>query len=392
MITVEEALSLVEAAKVSKAKVIEMPLLAANGWVLAETIYSPMDMPPFPQSAMDGYAIHYVAHQSTYKLIGEIAAGESVQQELIAGEAARIFTGAPVPSSANMVIRQEDAQALDGKVIFTQIPKLQANIRPEGEQIKKNAIALHAGHLLQDGSIGFLASLGVEKVNVIPKPSIAIISTGNELVEAGTPLKFGQIYESNVHMLQSALSLRNIVDVKTYHIKDDLKHTVDTLKFALERYDLIIFSGGISVGDYDYVKEALTLNQVETLFYKVKQKPGKPLYFGKKGAAFIFGLPGNPAACLTGFYIYILPLIAKLSGKPFVGLSKSTAPLNHAFERKGDRALFLKAKVDQFGKVDILDGQSSAMLQAFANANALVYVGLGQNKMVKGEDVVLYHL
>ena len=392
MITVEEAISIVEKTDFESSEKIEIPLKNAIGFVLAQTIYSPIQMPPFPQSAMDGYAINYDENKRKYCLIGEVAAGVDTVYELKAGEAVRIFTGAAVPSSANMVVRQEDANTIEKEVSFSKFPPINANIRPAGEQINLNDEALKVGHVLNEGSVGFLASLGILNVVVYQQPRIAIIATGNELIEAGNPLKYGQIYESNVSMLKAAFSKKNYHRITTFHIKDNLASTVQILKSSLKTFDLIVFSGGISVGDYDYVSEALNINSVESLFYKVKQKPGKPLFFGKKGQVAIFGLPGNPAACLTCFYIYILPLIERLSGKPFKGLRNSLGQLNKEYERKGDRAEFLKGKVEENGLVHILEGQSSAMLKAFSEANVLVYIPIHKSIVLKGEEVVLYNL
>lgn len=212
-------------------------------------------MPPFRQSAMDGYALH--RHDDlSYKLIGEVKAGDGHEPELKKGEAVRIFTGAPVPDSANAVIMQEKV-VVNGKsiTILEQIP-LEHNIRPLGEQVKAGAIALKKNTKLTPAAIGYLLSLGITEVSVYKKPSIAIVTTGNELVEPGQDLPHGKIYESNSKMLLSALYNLKFYDVTLYTVEDNYPKTVEKLNAVINTNDLVIITGGISVGDYDFVGKA----------------------------------------------------------------------------------------------------------------------------------------
>lgn len=388
MITVEEALKIVENRTISKNSCETVALEKALNMVLAEDVFSFINMPPFPQSAMDGYAINSITRESNLTVVGEVAAGEASSFTLKENEAVRIFTGAEVPESANMVVRQEDVEQNEGQITVKIFPKERANIRPFGEQIKIGQCALEKGHTLNEASVGFLASLGIETVTVYKFPKIAIISTGSELVEAGNALLPGQIYNSNSIMLQTALKAKGFENCKILKIKDNYKTTVNVIADCLNKYDLIICSGGISVGDYDFIGQALQENKVESHFYKVKQKPGKPLYFGSKGNAYVFGLPGNPAACLTCFYIYIFPFLNKYKGADFIGLAKYSGRLTKEYNRQGDRAEFLKGNVKD-GNIDILDGQSSAMLQSFALANSIIYFPLGKS-VFKAGDLVNY--
>ncbi len=391
MISVEAALKLINNPGTMKLNSKEIRVEESLNMIIATDVFAPINMPPFQQSAMDGYAINYKDDRESYNCIGEVAAGESKMFNLLPGEAVRIFTGGMVPLSANMVIRQEDAVVEKTKIIFSIFPKVGANIRPEGEQILKDEVALESGTLINPAALGFLASIGVSKISVVNKPKIAVVSTGDELVESCATLLPGQIYESNAKMLLAALKEFGFTDVDTKRLKDNFEATNDMIRGLISEYDLIIFSGGISVGDYDFVGKGLKKNEVTEIFYKVKQKPGKPIFYGQKNDTNIFALPGNPAACLTCFYIYVLPVLNQLSGFGFNGLEVGEAKLTEIYHRKGDRGHFLKA-LHKAGKLSILEGQSSAMLKSFALANALVYIPHDKTSVTPNELVRFYKL
>ena len=372
MITVEKAIEIVKQNCKPLVKEVTKPLEKVATYTLFKNVYSPINMPPFRQAAMDGYALH-LHNKLNYKLIGEIKAGDNFHPKLKAGETVRIFTGAPVPDSANAIEMQEKVSIQNDMVtISSQIP-IHHNIRPEGEQVKKGELALKKDSQLTPAAIGYLSSLGISEVSVYKKPSIAIVSTGNEIIESNQPLGYGQIYESNSKMLQSALYNLNFYDVSIHKIKDDYIKTYETLKELIYTNDLVLISGGISVGDYDFVGKALKAIEVEELFYKVKQKPGKPLFFGKKEQTIVFALPGNPAAALTCFYVYVYIALQKMMGKISLELPRIQAKSKSVFKKMGDRPQFLKAFYND-DEVTILEGQSSAMLQTFALSNALVFI------------------
>lgn len=372
MIIVEEALELVQKKTLPLNQKELKSVLKSCGFVLFEDIYSPINMPPFKQSAMDGYAL-CLHNDITYSVIDEVKAGNSHHPELNAGEAVRIFTGAPVPETANAVIMQEKVTIDGKKIILNKTVLLDENIRPLGEQVKQGEIALKKGTKLTPAAIGYLTSLGITDVEVCKKPSIAIVVTGDELIEAGQPLTYGNIYESNSGMLLSALIGLGFTNVTTHKIEDNYTNTLTKLDKVINQNDMVLITGGISVGDYDFVGKALKELEVREVFYKVKQKPGKPLFFGKKKNTIVFALPGNPAAALSCFYIYVNTALQKMSGNNNYSLAKITAKSTSEYIKKGDRAQFLKA-IYKNHEVTILEGQSSAMLQTFALANALVYV------------------
>jgi molybdopterin molybdotransferase len=372
MISVKQAIDIVRDNSVSKHKSELKKVTEALSYVLYEDISSPINMPPFRQSAMDGYAVN-LHDELTYTIIGEVKAGDNYHPVLKKGEAIRIFTGAPVPDAANAVIMQEKANVTNTTLTVDSSVVLNENIRPLGEQIIKNQIALKKETLLTPAAIAFITSLGITSVIVCKKPTIAIVVTGNELVAAGSPLAYGQIYESNTIMLTLTLKKLGYQNTTTYKVGDNYTETVNVLNEAITNHDVVLVSGGISVGDYDFVGKALQEIGVEQLFYKVKQKPGKPLFFGKKEDNVVFALPGNPAAALSCFYIYVYPALQKMSGHINFSLTKIKAKSLSNFIKKGDRPQFLKA-IYQNDKVEILDGQNSSMLHTFALANAMVYV------------------
>lgn len=388
MIEFKEAIALVKSNNF-QVKSNMVKLSEALGKIVSNNIISDINMPPFQQSAMDGYAVNYAENFKDFKLIGEVSAGADSTFNLQPGECVRIFTGASVPLTANMVIRQEDADFIDGKVEFTAIPKLSANIRPEGEQIKKGEIALNKNTKINPASIGFIASLGITEIPVYEAPKIAVVSTGNELIKGGKDLKHGQIFESNGQMLMAALNQYGFSNSKYFHLIDDLEATNNKIESLLTDFDILLFSGGISVGDYDFIGQSLLNNGVEEVFYKVKQKPGKPLFFGKKADKRVFAIPGNPAACLSIFYIYILPFLNESIGKGFNGLTVKTMVLKEDYVLKGNRDQFLKA-IYKGEEVSLLEGQSSAMMQTFALSNVIVYLSHSKTDYKKGDLVTVY--
>lgn len=386
MIQVKEALAIV-AENSSNMPVERIPVHKALGYILAETIYSPIAMPPFRQSAMDGYAIiHSGKHQ--YDIIGSSQAGDHSSLKLKENEAVRIFTGAFVPHNADTVVMQEHVMANENSILITIMPEQFANVRNKAEQIGKEDVVFDANTLITPAAIGFLACLGITEIPVYKKPKVAILVTGNELVKPGKKLPKGKIYESNSVMLQAALQTIGIKKTKVYKVKDSLKATKKALNSILLKYDIVLISGGISVGDYDFVKEALLENEVKELFYKINQKPGKPMFFGSKNETLVFALPGNPASSLTNFYIYVYPAIKNKMGFSETHLQKLTRKLSEDITNTSGKTLFLKALYDET-HVTVLDGQSSAMLNTFAIANSLLIVPNDAETLKKGDLVTL---
>ena len=390
MISISKAISIVKKSGKPLLKSTTKKVEKAGGYILYEDIHSSINMPPFRQSAMDGYALHLHPDLS-YKLIGEVKAGDSHQPILKLGEAVRIFTGAPVPDTANAIMMQEKVKSNEGIINIEHHIEIEHNIRPLGEQVKTGDTALKKGTKLTPAAIGYLMSLGITEVSVFRKPNIALVTTGNELIEAGYDLTYGKIYESNSKMLLSALYNLKYYDVTLHKVEDDYDKTVSILKTISDTNDLVIITGGISVGDYDFVGKALKKLEVEELFYKVKQKPGKPLFYVKKGDTQIFALPGNPAAALSCFYVYVFIALQKLMNREDLELPRIKAKSISNFQKKGDRPQFLKAIYNQ-GNAEILEGQNSSMLHTFALSNALVYAPETVTKITKGDMIEVIQL
>jgi molybdopterin molybdotransferase len=360
-----------------KQNVIEIALADATGYVLAEDCFSEISFPSFNQSAMDGYAINYQEGLMKYTVISEIKAGDSSENsELKKGEACRIFTGAMLPLNTLIVVKQEDVDRIDNEISVNKPIALGDHIRLKGEQINVGELAATKYTLLNPGAIGFLSMIGIEKVSVFQKPKITVIATGNELVKSGGTLLQGQIFESNTNTLISALSVFGFT-TKTNVVEDSYDLIKETIEKAFSSSDLVIVTGGISVGDYDFVGKILVDLKVHEVFYKVAQKPGKPLFFGMKGEVPIFALPGNPAAVLTSFYIYVLPVLGGLTGRKTDFLSTRKVKLNNSFDKTPNLSFFLKGRVEN-DAVTILTAQSSAMLSSFIEANCIVCLEEGK--------------
>lgn len=386
MIQVEQAISII-AKNSCKMPIRKIKVAKSLGYILAEAIYSPMDMPSFRQSAMDGYAFSY-GDSKSYEIVSASQAGDFSNIVLKKNQAIRIFTGAYVPDDLDTVVMQEHTSKKNDLLEINKIPARFANVRNKGEQVNENQLVLENNTLINPAAIGFLACLGITEIMVYSKPKVAIVVTGNELVKPGKRLPKGKIYESNSIMLESALRVIGIKKVKTFKVKDDLKATKKILKSCLASFDVVLVSGGISVGEYDFVKESLLSNGVEELFYKINQKPGKPLFFGKKDNTIVFALPGNPASTLTCFYIYVYPALKISSGFDMVHLPKILRKISTKIENTSSKTLFLKAFFDD-KKVSVLENQSSAMLNSFALANSLICLPHEITSIEKDQEVTV---
>jgi molybdopterin molybdotransferase len=392
MISVTEAKKIINE-HVSPLEPIKLPLSQASGLILAEDVYATMDIPAFPQSSMDGYAFSFQGWKQYKKLkiTGEVAAGSNETFTLAPENAVRIFTGAAVPAGADTVIMQEKVKAQNGELIIEDESLQQGNsVRPKGSEIRAGALALEKENILSPAAIGFLAGIGITEVKVYPNPSISIIITGNELQQPGQPLQHGQVYESNSFALKAVLKNLNIDNIQILYATDKPEIVTGILKKALEQSDVVLLTGGISVGDYDFVLQGATECGVHKLFHKIKQRPGKPLYFGKKENKLVFGLPGNPSSVLTCFYQYVIPALEKLS-KRKISLQFLKAPLAKAFQKNTGLTHFLKGVYD--GKTAThLDAQESYRLSSFAKANCLIQIDEETTSLKEGELVDVYLL
>jgi molybdopterin molybdotransferase len=320
-----------------------------------------------------------------------MAAGSNHQFQLKPGFAVRIFTGAAVPSGADTVLMQEKSAIQDDHLQLTDLQLRKGdNLRQAGSEIQKGAKALSKGHLLNAASIGFLAGMGISSVKVYPKPRVAILVTGNELQIPGTPLEYGQVYESNSLTLKACLSQLHIKVVEVLHSGDNRLQLHAMLEQALETSDLILMTGGVSVGDYDFTMDAFESCGVKQVFHKIKQKPGKPLLFGIKNEKTVFGLPGNPASVLTCFYEYVIPAIGRMTHSP-KSIESKQVPLEHDHQKPAGLTHFLKAWYNG-QTVSLQIGQESYKLSSFASANCLAVFPEAETTFHKGQLVDIHLL
>lgn len=350
----------------------EVPLAFAAGKFLAEDYLAPYDHPFFNQSAMDGYAVRWEdLGGEALRVVGEIRAGDGPGLEIQAGEAIRIFTGAPVPDSADTVVMQEMAER-DGELVkINGEVNLGANIRRKGEQLETGDVALPAGMQLGAASVGLLATFGENAARTCRIPTVAILSTGDEFASSGADLAEGKIFESNGLMLRAALQQMGI---ESFHatVGDDPAEILKRVEEAAVMSNVLLTTGGVSVGAHDHTRSSLEACGFEVVFHKVNQKPGKPLLFAtKRPNRAAFGLPGNPRSALMSFYQYVYPYLRKLMGATSWFLPSLELPLAKAHHKKSGRTHFVTGNFAD-GGVELLGGQSSHMLGSFAEADLLV--------------------
>lgn len=390
MISVNQAKNILKAT-VSAGEIKHLPLSKTLDLIAAEDITSPLEVPSFDNSAMDGYAINWEDNLDTWEITDVIAAGNGKQHQLQYGKAGRIFTGAPLPKGSDTVIPQEFVHR-EGNRIRIEKGKFQkgSNVRLKGAQTKIGEVILKKGSQVSPGTIGLLASVGISEVPVFAPPKVAIIITGNELQAPGNPLAFGQIYNSNGPVLESYLNKLGVQDILSYQAEDEPEATQKIIEEALTKADLVLLTGGISVGDYDFVKNGLENAGVKELFYKIRQKPGKPLYAGKKGRKMVFALPGNPSSVITCFNQYVRPSLLQWLGHTSAWSAHEVLPISNDFIRKAGLTYFLKAKVEH-GVVHILNGQESFNLISFGSANCLAEIPEEIDQLKAGEKIGVYY-
>ena len=392
MISVEEAKRRVVENSRPLSDFETVPLERSISRVLCESLTAPVDVPPFRQSSVDGYGFSYKPERGmSWRIVAEIRAGDSVDLQLNLNEAVRIFTGARVPDSVSSVVMQESIARKDDEIELTAGEFVTDTIREQGAQIKKGQHALSKGLLIDPAAVGFIASLGYRELRVSRKPRVSLIISGDELQSPGTPLQPGKVFDSNSYSLLAALNANGITSTEVTHVGDSVSLLCDAFNKAASQNDVVLFTGGVSVGDYDYVKTALSDEDTEILFHGVAQKPGKPLLFAKKGRTIVFGLPGNPASALTCFYEYVTPCLRILEGRSDIFLENETLPLTKSVSKNCRLGCFLKA-LRTPTDITPLDGQPSYNLKSFAGANALIYVPAGRSEFAEGELVEVHRL
>lgn len=383
-ITLPEALSIINKT-VQPLKTEFAPTAKALHRVLATNLYSRCDMPPFNKSAMDGYACKRTEMTQVLKLSGEIAAGGDSSIVVNSGECVRIMTGAPVPKGADWVMMQEIASVENGFVSFEKETK-NSNICLKGEDLKTGDLILSKGTLISSREIAVIASGGYGEIELFKQPKVAIFATGDELLEPGLSLTEGKIFNSNGHQL--CAECENIGINATYLgiLPDSYETVVSSLKLAVANNDLTILTGGVSVGDYDFIPLALKELGFELKFDTLATKPGKHTIFATNNDKYVLGLPGNPVSTLVQFEMVGKELIYKLQGREESKKLLFKAPLAKEYKRKSaDKLEFLPAIINGNNEIELLFYNGSAHIAALTKATVLVSIPIGQLSVNKGD-------
>ena len=360
--------------------------------ILFENIKAKLKVPNYDNSAMDGYALNFkdIKKCKIFNVAGSSLAGSPYKGRIKKNECIKIMTGAVVPNGANIVIMKEEVELIgekEIKLLSKQIKKLQ-NIRFSGEDIQVNRIILNKDHVIDSASMGLLASQGINKIKVYKKPKVSFFTSGDEVVQINKKLPYGKVHDSNRYTLLGMLKKNDIQVVDLGHAKDNTKDIKKKFNQAIKKSDLVISTGGVSVGDADYIKDVVnSLGDIN--FWKVAVKPGRPLAFGKIKDTIFFGLPGNPVSVMVTFLIFVLPCIKLLMGEKHNLEFESAISESELKKRKG-RAEFQRGiiyKKNNKNYVKTVGEQGSGILSSMTRANCLIYLPVEQGKVKLNDKV-----
>jgi molybdopterin molybdotransferase len=384
LLSVEEAEGIISAFPLA-VRAADVPLAAALNLFLGRDILSPVDMPEFDKSAMDGYALLAEDDSREFRIGETIAAGTPPSLPLARGRCARIMTGAMLPPGAGRVVRREYAEEADGLVrIVRQEPT--DNVRRRGEDLRRGQPVLARGERLTAARVALLASLGIAAVPAARRPRVGVITTGSELIAPGSPLAPGRIYDSNSYSLAAQLRESGAEPVLLAGVADEAAATARAIADGLAACDALILSGGVSAGDFDYVPAAMTSAGCTVHFRRVAVQPGMPTVFASRDGQPVFGLPGNPVSTFVIFEVFIKPLLLRWQGHDFQPLLQP-AELQPGFRRaRSERTAFLPVAC-RAGRAELLAYHGSAHLHALSRANALLRVPAGVSEIPAGSTV-----
>jgi molybdopterin molybdotransferase len=366
-----------------------VPLEEAAGRVTAEAVRAAVDLPPFPSSAMDGFAVRAADLPGTLAVVDDIAAGSPAGRALAAGEAMAISTGGVVPEGADAVVPIENVVQTENGVEIADPVVAGAHVRPRGGDVGAGVVVADAGVVLGATQLGALAAAGIPEVRCARRPRVAVLATGSELVPPGQPLAPGQVYEANALMLATALERAGAVVERLPAVADDEQAHRDAIAHGLEA-DVLVTSGGVSVGPHDLVRSIESELGVEEVFWQIAVKPGKPVSFGVRGTTLVFGLPGNPVSSLVGCELLVKPAVRVLQGvadpAPRFERGRLAAPLRRNAAR--DELVRARTHAGDDGIVlEPLTGQESHMIVRAASADALVHIASGDGEVAAGAFV-----
>ncbi len=368
--------------------------------VLAQDVVSGINVPGHTNSAMDGYALSGDdlpgTTARTYEVVGTAYAGHPYQGQCRKGQAVRIMTGAAMPAGTDTVVMQEHAEQVDDRTIRIPTDQRQfQNVRLAGEDIAQGSTVLHTGHRVRAADLGVIASVGIGEITVYRKPRIAFFSTGDELRPVGEPLGEGEIHDSNRYSLHGMLMQLDVDIVDLGIVRDAPQAIRDAFRTASERADIVLTSGGVSVGEADFVK-AIVAETGEINIWKIAMKPGRPLAFGRVGTAAFFGLPGNPVSVMTTFHQFVLPAIQRLSGQADVCPLTIRVKCLSGLRKRPGRFEFQRGVLsfDDAGQltVSITGKQGSGILTSMSRANCLILLDEQCDGVNEGDDVTVQPL
>ena len=353
--------------------------------ILASDVISDIDMPPFNKSAMDGFACRREDISNELTFIETIAAGDIPKKTVEKNQCAKIMTGAMVPDGADIVIMVEQTECINGNKIRFNGSETANNIAYKAEDIKKGDIVLKKGQALKPQHISILASVGCHNPEVVKQPCVGVISTGIELVEPTEIPMTSQIRNSNAYQLINQIKNTNAIPIYYGIAKDDEAETEVIIDKAISECDVVILTGGVSMGDFDFIPGILKKKNVNILFQKLKVKPGKPTVFGTIGSKYIFGLPGNPVSSFIMFEMLVKPLLLGVMGNNFT-IPYIYMPLERDFLRKkADRILFAPVKFNKNGMLEFVEYHGSAHIHSLCDADGIVIIPIGVTKIKRGE-------
>jgi molybdopterin molybdotransferase len=380
----------VAAASAAPLEAEEVAVGAALGRVLAEDVVAAGDVPPFANSAMDGFAVTAGPEGRELRVIGEARAGHPAAEAVGEGEAVRISTGAPLPAGATSVVPVEQAEESDGRVTLRAAAPPHGNVRDAGEDLRAGERVLTAGTALGPAEVAIAVTAGRGRVTCARRPRVAVLATGDELAPAGADLGPGQIHDSNLVMLATLAAREGAHALQPAVVADDRAGTEDALRGALDAADVVVASGGVSVGPHDHVKPALEALGVRERFWRVALKPGKPVWFGTRDGVLVFGLPGNPVSAAVCFLMFVRPALRALAGAP-PWPTRRRARLAAAVprNRSRDEAVRVALEVDPGGLLEarVTGPQGSHMLSSLLGADGLALVPAGDGELPAGAVV-----